>query len=113
MNQIEDQQYQNGNKLWSIPRLIQLSSKFKVYKLPIKHLNVWGIYRESPDTLDYVNELKKIRDADMKYPIIIGPDGSILDGRHRVLHALLNDLKYVKAVRFDKMPYRDAILEDN
>lgn len=40
----------------------------------------------------------------MSKPIILSEDGEIMDGRHRVVHAIVNGLESVKAVRFEVNP---------
>lgn len=48
--------------------------------------------------------MKAVNEADMAYPIILDEDGDLMDGRHRLMHAMLNEHKTIKAVRFDKNP---------
>lgn len=42
--------------------------------------------------------------ADLDYPIILSADGDIMDGNHRVMKALANGEKTIKAVRFKSDP---------
>lgn len=92
-----------GNNTWFIARLITLAKDLKPFDLPLKHLNVYNIFNKL--TLrEMVMHMKAVNDVDMSYPIILDEDGEIMDGRHRVMNALLNNIKSVKAVRFDKNP---------
>jgi len=43
----------------------------------------------------------------MAYPIILAPDGRVMDGMHRVVRALLEGLPTIAAVRFDVHPEPD------
>lgn len=45
-----------------------------------------------------------INAADLSYPIILDEDGEIMDGRHRIMKAMLAGEKTIKAVRFDENP---------
>jgi len=101
---IEDgQQCKLGNHLWFIARLITLSKDLKPFDIPLKHLNVYNKYKDL--TLrEMVSHMKSVNEADMSYPIILDEDGEIMDGRHRIMNALLNNTKSIKAVRFDKNP---------
>jgi hypothetical protein len=50
-------------------------------------------------------------DADLSFPVILGPDGRVMDGMHRIARALLDGRKRVSAVRFQILPepdYRDC-----
>ena len=53
--------------------------------------------------LDVINNPKKYRDeynrineANLNYPIIISPNGHIIDGHHRIIKAYLLGKKYIK-----------------
>lgn len=48
-----------------------------------------------------------ISEADLEFPIILSSEGRVMDGMHRVLKALLNGLKSIEAVRFDRDPAPD------
>lgn len=41
-----------------------------------------------------------IMDADLSYPIILGHDGRVMDGMHRIARALLEGRAEIDAVRF-------------
>jgi len=92
-----------GSNEWYIARLVTLTSDFEVMEIPLKHLNVYYLYKDL--TLrNMVTHMKAVNDADLSYPIIIDEDGEIMDGRHRIMNALLNGIETIKAVRFDKNP---------
>ena len=92
-----------GNNIWSIARLITLSKDFKVMEIPLDHLNVYEIYKEL--TLrDMVKHINAVNDADLNYPIILDEDGELMDGRHRIMKALVEGVETIKAVRFDENP---------
>ena len=48
----------------------------------------------------YPNDIKRIKEADMKYPIIMY-NGEIVDGVHRLVKATLDKNKFIKAYVFD------------
>jgi len=99
----EGQQCRLGDNVWFIARLITLTKDFKPFDIPLKHLNVYNVFQKL--TLrEMVTHMKAVNDADMSYPIILDEDGEIMDGRHRIMNALLNNVKSIKAVRFDKNP---------
>jgi hypothetical protein len=99
----ETQMSRLSNHSWSVARLIELSKKLKPFKIPLKHINSY--YRYEKLTLrEMVGHIKAVLDADLKYPIILDEDGEIMDGRHRLMKAILNGEKSIFAVRFKKNP---------
>lgn len=92
-----------GRHKWAVSRLIELSKTLKVLEIPIDHLNVWHKY-EDLSLRKMVMHIQTINNADLEYPIILDEDGEIMDGRHRIMKALLEGRPTVKAVRFDENP---------
>ncbi len=99
----EMQMSQIGNHHWSISRLFELSKSLPVMDIPLVHMNIYHTYKDI--TLrEMVMHMKAVNDANLDYPIILDEDGDIMDGRHRIMKALLTGVKTIKAVRFDKNP---------
>ena len=67
---------------------------------------------EYPTTLQILEHIQLIEQADLTYPIILSADGRVMDGMHRVAKAKLQgDLK-ILAVQFEKTPVPDFINVD-
>ena len=50
-------------------------------------------------------------DADLSFPVILGPDGRVMDGMHRITRAMLDGGRGVSTVHFPALPepdYRDC-----
>ena len=94
---------QLGKHHWSVARLIELSKGFKVMDVPLDHLNVYDKF-ENLSLREMVMHIKAVNNADLSFPIIMDEDGEIMDGRHRILKAMLVGAKTIKAVRFDENP---------
>jgi len=99
----KDQMCNIGSHHWSIPRLFELSKDFEVMEIPINHLNVWQIY-EKLTLREMVMHFNAVNNADLSKPIILDEDGELMDGRHRIMKAMLLNEKTIKAVRFDENP---------
>ena len=97
------QMCQLGSQHWSIARLVTLSKDLEVMEIPLNHLNVYYRY-ESLTLRDMVTHMNAVNDADLSYPIILDEDGELMDGRHRIMKALCEGVKTIKAVRFDDNP---------
>ena len=100
---IDEQYVEIGNATWSVARLITLSRNLKVMTIPLEHLNI-DISYEKLSGIDLVMHMRAIIKADLSFPIILGEDGNILDGRHRIMKSLWKNKKTIKAVRFDSNP---------
>lgn len=100
-----------GRHVWSVPRLIELSRDLPVMRVPIEHLNIYSKY-ENLTLRQMVGHMLAIQQADLSKPIILDEDGDIMDGRHRIMKALLLKRRYIKAVRFSVNP-SPCRVEDN
>lgn len=92
-----------GKHHWSVPRLIKLAENLRVFDAQIDALNVWHYY-ERLTLRDMVMHFNAITNANLEYPIILDEDGELLDGRHRLMKAIMLGHKTIKAVRFDENP---------
>ncbi len=88
---------------WSVPRLFELAKSLPVMNIPLDHLNIYHKY-EGITLRDMVMHMRAVNEADLSFPIILDEDGDIMDGRHRLMRALLTGAKTIKAVRFEKNP---------
>jgi hypothetical protein len=98
----QDQYSQLGKNMWSVQRLISLTKDFPVMEVPLDHLNIYHTYKVS--LREMAMHIQAINASDLSFPIILDEDGEIMDGRHRVMKALLMGEKTIKAVRFDENP---------
>ena len=99
----EGQTAQLGKAQWSVARLITLAKNLDIMNIPLEHLNVYNKY-EDLRLRDMVMHFRAVNSAELKYPIILDEDGEIMDGRHRIMKALLENKKTIKAVRFKNNP---------
>lgn len=92
-----------GRHLWSVPRLFELARDLPVMDVPLDHLSVYYTY-DKLTLREMVTHMKGVNDADLNKPIILDEDGELMDGRHRLMKAMLLGEKTIKAVRFDENP---------
>ncbi len=100
---VKEQQSKLGNHIWSVARLFELAKGLSVMDVPLNHLDLSKQY-DKLTIRDMVMHMKAVNDADLSYPIIMDEDGEIMDGRHRIMKALLTGAETIKAVRFDENP---------
>ena len=99
----KEQMSQLGRHKWYVPRLIELSKDLEVMDIPLGHMNMY--YKYNDLTLrELVGHMDAVNKADLKYPIILDEDGEIMDGRHRLMKAILQGKESIKAVRLSENP---------
>jgi len=64
-------------------------------------------HRQRPTVRAVVNHVRLINKVDASNPIILGPDGRVMDGMHRIARALLEDRRTIRVVRFAERPEPD------
>ena len=98
-----DQMCHLGDESWSVPRLFELSKNLPVVDVPLDYICVSSTY-EKLTLRDLVMHMQAVNDADLDAPILLSEDGDIMDGRHRIMKALLLGLDNIKAKRFEENP---------
>jgi hypothetical protein len=56
---------------------------------------------------------KAAMDSDLSIPIILDEDGELMDGRHRIMKALITGCATIRAIRFDTNPPHDRATGEN
>lgn len=94
-----------SKKKWSIPALHLLAKELPVQEMPLSALNIEGAGPSIDGSMiDFVGHMKMVVEADLSFPIILDDEGDIMDGRHRIAKALLNEESTIKFVRFPETP---------
>lgn len=104
---------EQGFDAWDVDRLIGLSAG-----LPIEVVAVDTIAEidteywfdgsdEVPTVRKIVEHTRLISNVDSRFPIVLGPDGRVMDGMHRIARALLEDRTEIEAVRLPVLPEPD------
>ena len=111
----------NGLDAWDVDRLIRLSAELPVIEVPLAAIaEVDTVYwfdgkSERPTVRKVIEHARLISEVDTTYPVILGPDGRVMDGMHRIARLLLNGQATVRARQFDVLPEpdrRDCAPED-
>lgn len=92
-----------GEESWSVARLFELSRNLPAFEIPLDYLCLSSTY-DKLNLRDLVMHMQAVNNADLSMPIILSEDGDIMDGRHRIMKALLLGLKTIKVVRFEENP---------
>ena len=92
-----------GRHSWSVARLFALSASLPRFEIPLNHLYLWYSY-EKLTVREMVMHMRAVQSADLSFPIILDEDGELMDGRHRLMKAMLAGHETIFAVRFDTNP---------
>lgn len=91
--------------VWTVARLIQHSKALPVFEILLAGIFIGEkVFKESRTARDIAEHVKRVNETDLDYPIILDPDGFIMDGWHRVIKALVEGRETIKAVRFEELP---------
>ena len=105
---------EKGLLAWDVLRLIKLSKDFEVVQVSLSEIRelketYWFGLGAPPVSEDIAQHAKQIYEADLSFPIILCPEGRVLDGMHRVCKAFLEKHKTISAVRFSVLHEPDHV----
>ena len=111
---------EQGLDAWDVDRLIRLSRELPVTRVPLVDIGeidsaYWFDGDRLPTVRKVVAHMRLVADVDPSYPVILGADGRVMDGMHRIARALLHGRATIAAVRFAVLPapdYRNCRPED-
>jgi hypothetical protein len=95
-----------GFDAWDVDRLVELSRGLPVESVAIDSIDeVDTSYwfdgsAEEPTVRKVVEHMRLILEVDPSYPILLGHDGRVMDGMHRIARALMEGRTEIDAVRF-------------
>ena len=81
-----------GLDAWDVDRLIDMSASFVGEEVPLTAIwevdtVYWFDETQQPTVRKVLEHVRLIEEVDLSYPIILGPDGRVMDGMHRVARA--------------------------
>ena len=103
-----------GLLAWDVLKLIKMTKGFEVVQVALSDIRelkevYWFGLGAPPIMEDIVQHAKQIFEADISYPIILCPEGRVMDGMHRVCKASIDGHKYISAVRLTELHKPDYI----
>ncbi|HWE68969.1 MAG TPA: hypothetical protein VG205_01330 [Acidimicrobiales bacterium] len=103
---------EQGLDAWDVDRLVRMSADLPVEEIPMDSIGeidsvYWFAGESAPTVRAVVDHARLIDEVDLSYPIILGFDGRVMDGMHRVARALKDDRSTIAAVRFETHPEPD------
>jgi hypothetical protein len=104
---------EHGLDAWDVDRLVRLTAELPVLQVSLDRLrdldtDYWfDGSMETATVRKIVEHMRLVQEVDPSYPIILGADGRVMDGMHRVARALLEGRETIAAVRFEVQPEPD------
>ena len=104
-----------GLMAWDVDRLIELSSGLSRSRVALSSIReIDEVYwfdgeDERPTCRRVLRHMRLIDEVDLSHPIILGADGRVMDGMHRVAKALLQGAEEIEAVKFERDPEPDYV----
>ncbi|WP_199851011.1 MULTISPECIES: hypothetical protein [unclassified Halomonas] len=95
----------DGLLAWDVHRLIDLAQTRQPLAVQLSDIqevdeSYWYNADDPPPTCrDLVDHMRLVEATDLAYPIILSPDGRVMDGMHRVAKALLLGRTEIMALR--------------
>lgn len=99
---------ENRLDAWDVDRLVELARDLRVKQVPVD--SIWELdtpYWSQLTARDVAEHVRLVQQVDLSYPIILGVDGRVMDGMHRVVRALVEGQTTISAVQFDVHPDPD------
>ena len=95
--------------VYSSTKLIEHSKKYDVFDLPLAGIDLRRGAWDVNDLDDFIHHAKRCSKVSLKHPIILDKYGTIADGCHRVVKAIVLGKTTIKAIRLETMPPYDRI----
>lgn len=105
----------NGLLAWDVDRLIDLAARLIPVEVPLDAIReldepFWfGGGSDVATCRAVADHARLISEADLRYPIILGADGRVMDGMHRVAKAYLEGRTTILAVQLEVDPEPDFV----
>jgi hypothetical protein len=105
-----------GLDAWDVDRLIELTVGLPTEEVDVAEIaEVDSVYwygaADRPSVRSIVEHMRLVLTVDLRHPIILGPDGRVMDGMHRIARCLLEGDTTIRAVRLPVLPeptFRDC-----
>jgi hypothetical protein len=99
---------------WDVDNLVRLTQDQPEEVIPLSALgeideNWWFASGDEPTVRNVVEHFRLMEETDLSYPVIVDPDGRLVDGMHRVAKALSQGALDIRAKRLRALPPPDFV----
>lgn len=93
-----------GNRTFQVHDCIRLAKDLPVEDVQIRHMYMAYGCPCGGTLRSFVAHMRMVTSADLDCPVLLDEDGMLIDGKHRLARALLEDIPVIKVKRFDVDP---------
>lgn len=86
---------------YSTDRLKEIAKNYEVFDLPLAGLDLSYEIWQGANIRELAMHVYRVKFSNLNDPIILDWNGSIADGRHRIIKAIIEEKQTIKAVRLD------------
>ena len=102
----------SGLDAWDVERLVALVADVPIEAVALRDIaeidtNYWFEHGYTPTVRNVVQHCRLMQEVDPSYPVVLDPDGGVMDGMHRVARALLEGRSTIVAKRLPRLPEPD------
>ncbi len=102
----------SGLHAWDVDRLVAIAESLPTEAIPLQVVRevdtvYWFDHGHEPTVRAVVEHMRLVTEADLRYTIVVDPDGRVMDGMHRVAKALLLRHSTIAAKRLPSLPNPD------
>jgi hypothetical protein len=103
-----------GLLAWDVDRLVDLTRDLSPREVPLTQIReldeaFWFGGDSIPTCRSVADHARLIFEADLRYPIILGADGRVMDGMHRAAKAYMEGRPTIPAFQLDVDPPPDYV----
>ncbi|WP_211261972.1 hypothetical protein [Stenotrophomonas humi] len=105
----------DGLLAWDVHRLIDLAAPLPIEQLPVNEIAEldepywYDNEGDTPSGRSIAMHMQLVNAADLAYPIILCPQGRLMDGMHRAVKAVVLGIDSIQAHRLTVLPAPDFI----
>jgi hypothetical protein len=106
---------EDGLRVWDVDRLVRLSEELPCRRVPLRE--IWELDEvrwfdpegERPTCRAVLEHMRLVLAADTSFPVLLGSDGRVMDGMHRILKVALEGGAEIEAKQFALDPEPDYV----
>lgn len=92
-----------GDRMWKVTDLLKAVENEPVYDVPLAFIDLSAhSFDMEGGLVDFAVHMRHVNETDLEAPVIFDQWGRLIDGRHRIVKAILEGRTTVKA---KKIPY--------
>lgn len=106
---LQDYYRDDQGNMYNVAKLVDVAKEFETFDVPLASLDLSAITWSDCSLYMIAFHVKKVIEADLSKPIILDWNGVVADGRHRIIKALCEGHRTIKAVRLTYRPQPDRV----